>query len=87
MLCNHVSRYHVAAAAIRGGALRNKEIQVKAHELVASLMHDVQRARDYAVEHGAGTSSSSGRLLVGGWILTASLSSADPEDTYATPAF
>ncbi|KZT39557.1 D-xylulose 5-phosphate/D-fructose 6-phosphate phosphoketolase [Sistotremastrum suecicum HHB10207 ss-3] len=53
MLCNHVSRFHVAAAAVRGGSLGNPAVQVRAHELISGLMHDVQKARDYAVEHGA----------------------------------
>lgn len=47
MLCNRTSRYHVAAAAIRGGALRNAEVAVDAHEKVGEVMHLAQKDHDY----------------------------------------
>jgi len=52
MLCNKVSRYHVAAAAVRGGALRNERVSVVLHEAVSHFMHLAEKARQYAVEHG-----------------------------------
>jgi len=52
VLCNKVSRYHVAAAAVRGGALRNERVSVVSHEKVSMFMHLAEKARQYAVEHG-----------------------------------
>ncbi|KII89836.1 hypothetical protein PLICRDRAFT_567923 [Plicaturopsis crispa FD-325 SS-3] len=52
MLCNHTSRYHVAEAAIRGGALHNPKVAVVAHEKTAYLRHLAQKDRQYLYEHG-----------------------------------
>jgi xylulose-5-phosphate/fructose-6-phosphate phosphoketolase len=51
MLSNHVSRFHVAAAAIRGGALHNPEVSVNEHELVSALMHEAEEHKKYALKH------------------------------------
>ena len=52
MLSNHVSRFHVAAAAIRGGALHNAKVSVDEHQLVACLMHDAEDHKSYALKSG-----------------------------------
>jgi xylulose-5-phosphate/fructose-6-phosphate phosphoketolase len=56
MLCNHVSRYHVAAAAIRGGARVNSRVAVDAHAKVAYVLHLAEKDRQYIYQHGAGRS-------------------------------
>jgi len=43
MLCNRTSRFHVAAAAVRGGS-RNPQIEVKRQQLTTSLDHAVKKA-------------------------------------------
>lgn len=52
MLCNRTSRFHVAVAAIQGGAKVNPKVSVVEHELVASLLHEVRKYRKFAFEHG-----------------------------------
>ncbi|KAI0267712.1 phosphoketolase [Gloeopeniophorella convolvens] len=54
MLANHTSRYHVAAAAVRGGALFNPKVCAEAHELAAQFMHMAQKDRDYIYQNGEG---------------------------------
>lgn len=54
MLCNHTSRYHVAAAAVRGGALRNPRVAVDAHALASFFMHLAQKDREYILQNGKG---------------------------------
>lgn len=54
MLCNHVSRYHVAANAIRGGALVNPQVSVDAHEKASYCLHLAEKARQYILENGKG---------------------------------
>jgi xylulose-5-phosphate/fructose-6-phosphate phosphoketolase len=51
MLSNNVSRFHVAAAAIRGGALHNPRVAVNEHEVVAGLMHEAEAHKKYALDH------------------------------------
>ena len=70
MLQNHTSRYHVAAAAIRGAAKVNKAVEVDAHEMISYVMHLAQKDKDYIYANGAGTYIS--------WSLLHSESSADP---------
>ncbi|CAL1716765.1 unnamed protein product [Somion occarium] len=53
MLQNHTSRYHVAAAAIRGGAKVNKKVEVDAHEMISYVMHLAQKDREYIYANGA----------------------------------
>jgi len=52
MLCNRTSRFHVAAAAVRGGARVNPKVSVVEHELVSELLHDAEVYRKYAHEQG-----------------------------------
>lgn len=51
MLCNHTSRFHVAVAAVQGGAKVNPKVSVIEHELVASLQHEAEKYRKFAFEH------------------------------------
>jgi xylulose-5-phosphate/fructose-6-phosphate phosphoketolase len=52
MLCNHTSRYDVAAAAVRGGALHNARVSVSSHEIASYVMHLKQKDRDYILANG-----------------------------------
>ncbi|KIJ62782.1 hypothetical protein HYDPIDRAFT_41494 [Hydnomerulius pinastri MD-312] len=52
MLCNHVSRYHVAAAAVRAGALFNQKVSIEAHEKASFIMHLAQKDREYIQRDG-----------------------------------
>ena len=52
MLVNHTSRYHVAAAAVRGAARLNPRVEVDAHVAISRFMHDAQKAQQYIIEHG-----------------------------------
>ncbi|KAJ7672138.1 phosphoketolase [Mycena polygramma] len=52
MLCNHTSRYDVAVAAIRGGALSNPKVAVTAHEDASYIKHLAQKERDYILANG-----------------------------------
>jgi xylulose-5-phosphate/fructose-6-phosphate phosphoketolase len=54
MLCNRTSRYHVAAAAIRGGAQFNPKVAVDSHEMVSYVMHLAEKERDYIFANGKG---------------------------------
>ena len=54
MLSNGVSRYHVAAAAVRGGSLVNKRVAVDAQKRISDFMHRAQKAREYLLAHGQG---------------------------------
>ena len=54
MLLNGTSRYDVAQAAVRGGALSNPDVQVKAHEVVSYLKHLEEKDREYIYKNGAG---------------------------------
>ncbi|EIN09744.1 hypothetical protein PUNSTDRAFT_133514 [Punctularia strigosozonata HHB-11173 SS5] len=50
MLCNHTSRYHVAAAAMRGRARVNPKVAVDALKTVSYVLHLAQKDSDY-LEH------------------------------------
>lgn len=54
MLVNHTSRYHVAAAAVRGGARHNPQICTDAAELAARFMHMVEKDHEYILKYGEG---------------------------------
>ena len=54
MLCNHTSRFDVAIAAIRGGALHNPKVAVAAHEAESYIKHMAQKEKDYIYKHGKG---------------------------------
>ncbi|KAF9466555.1 phosphoketolase [Collybia nuda] len=52
MLCNHTSRFDVAIAAIRGGALHNPKVAVSAHEHESYIKHLAQKERTYIYANG-----------------------------------
>ncbi|KIJ44413.1 hypothetical protein M422DRAFT_228537 [Sphaerobolus stellatus SS14] len=52
MLCNRTSRFHVAAAAVKGGALVNPKVAVVDHVLVSELLHEAESYHKYAFEKG-----------------------------------
>ena len=56
MLSNKVSRYHVAAEAVRGGALVNQKVAIDAQKRIAEFHHRAEKAKQYAHEHGQGMS-------------------------------
>ena len=51
MLVNRVSRYHVAQAAISGGAKRNEKVRAHHQELHAEFEHKIVETRKYIIEH------------------------------------
>ncbi|OBZ66340.1 hypothetical protein A0H81_13516 [Grifola frondosa] len=53
MLLNRASWYHVAAAAIRGAALSNPQVEIHAHDIISYVLHLAEKAKDYAIEYGA----------------------------------
>lgn len=54
MLRNHVSRHHVAEAAIKAGAQRNDNIKLNLNVLLSNLRHDIQKTQQQLVETGKG---------------------------------
>ncbi|KAI5117651.1 hypothetical protein M0805_001306 [Coniferiporia weirii] len=52
MLCNGVSRFDVAAAAVRKGAILNEKVAVDAQNKISDFMHRAQIAKRYAFENG-----------------------------------
>lgn len=54
MLCNNVSRYHVAAAAVRAAALHNAKVAIKAHETASYIMHLAAKDKEYIYREGRG---------------------------------
>lgn len=52
MLRNHVSRYHVCEAAIRGAAKNNPKVAVEMTGLLAEVKHQAKKVHDYIMEHG-----------------------------------
>jgi len=52
MLCNHTSRYHVAAAAIRAGAFFNPKVSTEAQAKSAYIMHMAAKDKEYIYAHG-----------------------------------
>ncbi|KAI0925731.1 hypothetical protein AcW1_008089 [Taiwanofungus camphoratus] len=53
MLLNHTSRYHVAAAAVRGAARSNPSVEVDAHAMITEIMHLAEKDKEYVYAHGA----------------------------------
>lgn len=47
LLLNHVSRYHVAIAAVKGAAKRNEKVQIRLHELVSELEGEIKDVQEY----------------------------------------
>lgn len=54
MLCNRTSRFDVAVAAIRGGAIHNAKVAVSAHQTISYLKHLAQKERDFIYANGKG---------------------------------
>ncbi len=52
MLRNRVSRYHVAEAAIKGGAVRNEKVKLDMHEIISGLRHELAKLQQYIMETG-----------------------------------
>ncbi|KAI6025181.1 XFP N-terminal domain-containing protein [Pisolithus microcarpus] len=52
MLCNGTSRYHLAAAAVRAGALFNSKVSCVAHEAASFFMHRAAKDKEYIYVHG-----------------------------------
>jgi xylulose-5-phosphate/fructose-6-phosphate phosphoketolase len=52
MLCNDVSRYHVAAGAVRAAALHNAKVAVVAHEMASHFMHLAETDKKYIYREG-----------------------------------
>ncbi|KAK0500499.1 phosphoketolase [Armillaria luteobubalina] len=52
MLANRTSRYHIAQAAVRGGALTNPKVAVSAHEIESYFKHLAQKEKDYIYANG-----------------------------------
>ncbi|EMD34065.1 hypothetical protein CERSUDRAFT_117575 [Gelatoporia subvermispora B] len=52
MLVNHTSRYHVAAAAVRGAALANPWVEVDAHARISEYMHMAKKDEEYILANG-----------------------------------
>lgn len=57
MLSNHVSRFHVAAAAIDGAVSHNPhlKVSVNAYQHKRVLMHEVEVHKKYALDHAKDT--------------------------------
>lgn len=53
MLLNRTSRWHVAKAAIQGGAIGNEKIKAKLDTLMKHVDDEITKAREYVMEHGA----------------------------------
>jgi xylulose-5-phosphate/fructose-6-phosphate phosphoketolase len=54
MLRNHVSRYHVAVEAVRGAALVNERVALRAMELNSELQSKIKQAQRVIYATGAG---------------------------------
>lgn len=54
MLRNHVSRYHVMEAAIRGGAKHNPKVALEMTSLLAECRHQVSKVQQYILENSKG---------------------------------
>ncbi|KAJ7746366.1 phosphoketolase [Mycena metata] len=52
MLANHTSRFHVATAALRGGALSNPKVAVSAHADESYIKHLAAKEKDYIYANG-----------------------------------
>jgi phosphoketolase len=63
LLCNDVSRYHVAATAVHQGALYNARVQPAAHEFASLFMHMAQKDKEYIYKYGEGESPLADMIL------------------------
>ena len=86
MLRNHVSRYHVAGEAVRGGALFNERIALRSMELGGELQGRIKSNQKYILEHGTGEF----KLFLGivSWVCFLHVHFfVDPAGTYDVPTF
>ncbi|KAL4991356.1 XFP N-terminal domain-containing protein [Aspergillus falconensis] len=51
MLVNEVSRYHVAKAAVTGGARFNEKVKLRHQELCSEFDHNIAETRKYIIEN------------------------------------
>lgn len=63
MLQNSTSRYDVAQAAVRGGALNNPDVEVLSHQIISELKHMKEKDSEYIYKHGDGESLQAYRAL------------------------
>ncbi|MCJ1283516.1 hypothetical protein MMC26_002846 [Xylographa opegraphella] len=49
-LRNRVSRYHVAEAAVKGGATRNEKVRLEQHELLSTIRHEITKTQEYIMK-------------------------------------
>lgn len=56
MIVNHVSRWHVAEAAVKGAAVRNEKVRVDMHEALSSIRHELKKTKEYIMANGKGRS-------------------------------
>jgi xylulose-5-phosphate/fructose-6-phosphate phosphoketolase len=54
LLVNEVSRYHVAKAAVMGGARWNEPVKIRQHELCSEFDHDIAETRKYIIQNRKG---------------------------------
>ncbi|EER42173.1 phosphoketolase [Histoplasma capsulatum H143] len=54
MLINRVSRFHVAQAAVCGGAIRNEDVMIRRCELLSEFDHNMNETRKYIMQHHKG---------------------------------
>lgn len=47
MLCNEVSRFHVAKAAVRGASRRNERVRLRRQEHLSALDHEIRVTSEY----------------------------------------
>ncbi|KAI9736973.1 MAG: hypothetical protein M1834_000562 [Cirrosporium novae-zelandiae] len=52
MIRNHVSRFHVAEAAVKGAAQRNDKVRMERQELLTGIRHEISKTREYILKHG-----------------------------------
>ena len=53
-LRNRVSRYHVAEAAIIGGAQRNEKVRLDQHKLLSLIRHEITETQEYIMKNSKG---------------------------------
>ncbi|KXN83950.1 putative phosphoketolase [Leucoagaricus sp. SymC.cos] len=54
MLCNNMSRFDFAIAAIHGGSRVNPKVTVNAHIEISALRHEAKKVQYYIYKHGKG---------------------------------
>ena len=54
MLLNKTSRYHVAIAALKGGAKRNEKVRMRLHELTSEMTNLMTQTQKFLVENKTG---------------------------------